>query len=86
MRDNFPKYAESSRRNEGLAEIMDMLRSMKKEMEEREKKWERQQQIREEFLLADFKRKEQQWEQILKQKEEKWKEEMKRREENCKKR
>ena len=48
-------------------------------MEEREKKWERQQQIREEFLLADFKRKEQQWEQNLKQKEEKWKEEMKRR-------
>ena len=33
--------------------------SMKKEMEEREKKWERQQQIREESLEADFKRKEQ---------------------------
>ena len=77
MRDNFPKPSESSRRNEGTAEIMDMLRTMKKEMEEREKKWERQQQIREEFLKADFKRKEQQWEQYLKQKEEKWKEGMK---------
>ena len=30
MRDNFPKHAESSKRNEGTAEIMDMLRSMKK--------------------------------------------------------
>ena len=35
MRDNFSKPAESSKRNEGTAEIMDMLRSMKKEMEER---------------------------------------------------
>ena len=50
LRDNFPKPAESSRRNEGTSEIIDMLRSMKKEMEKREKKWERQQQIREEFL------------------------------------
>ena len=41
MRENFPEPAENSRRNEGTAEIMDMLRSMKKEMEEREKKWER---------------------------------------------
>ena len=29
------------------AEIVEMLRSMKKDMEEREHKWERQQQIRE---------------------------------------
>ena len=57
-----------------------MLISMKKEMEDREKKWERQQQMREKFLLADFKRKEEQWEQNLKQKEEEWKEEMDRRE------
>ena len=41
MRDNFPEPAESSRRNEGAAEIMVMLRLMKNEMEEREKKWER---------------------------------------------
>ena len=30
MRENFPKPAESSRRNEGTAEIMEMLISMKK--------------------------------------------------------
>ena len=60
MRENFPEPPESSRRNEGNVEIMEMLISMKKDMEDREKKWERQQQIREEFLEADFKRKEQQ--------------------------
>ena len=41
VRDNFPEPAESFRRNEGTAEIREMLRSMKKEMEDREKKWER---------------------------------------------
>ena len=66
MRENFPEPVESSRRNEGTAEIMEMLISMKKDMEDREKKWERQQKIREEFLEADFKRKEKQWEQDLK--------------------
>ena len=70
VRKNFPEPAESSKRNEGIAEIMEMLISMKKEMEDRENKWESHQQIREEFLEADFKRKEQQWEQNLKQKEE----------------
>ena len=47
MRNNFPEPAESSRRNEGTAEILEMLISMKKYMEVREKKWERHQKIRE---------------------------------------
>ena len=81
MRENFLGPIESSRRNEGTPEILEILISMKKEMEEREKKWERQQQIREEYMEADFRRKEQQWELNLKQREEEWKEEMKRREE-----
>ena len=68
-RENFPEHAESSKRNEGTAEIMEMLVLMRKGMEEREKKWEKQQ-IREEFLEADFKRREQQWEHNLRQKEE----------------
>ena len=67
-RENFPEHVESSRRNEGTVEIMEMLVLMSKEMEEREKKWEKQQQIREEFLEDDFKRREQQWEQNLRQK------------------
>ena len=60
IRENFPEHVESSKRNEGTAEIMETLVLMRKEMEEKEKNWERQQQIREEFLEADFKRREQQ--------------------------
>ena len=59
---------------------MEMLVSMKKEMEEREKRWEQQRKIRENFLEADFRRREQRWEQILKQRDEEWKEEIERRE------
>ena len=49
-------------------------------MEERELKWEKQQQIREEFLEAEFKRKEQLLEHTLRHIEEEWRKEMKRRE------
>ena len=38
---SYPEQAESSRRNEVSAEIMEMLKSMKKDMEEREQKWEK---------------------------------------------
>ena len=38
---------------------------MKKDMEEREDKWEKHQQIREEFLEAEFRRKEKLLEQTL---------------------
>ena len=38
MRENFHDVAESSRRNEGTAKVMEMLITMKKEMEDREKK------------------------------------------------
>ena len=80
MTENFPEQAESSRREEGNTEIMEMLNTMKKDMEEREHKWEKQQQFREEFLEAKFRRKEQLFEQTLRQREEEWREEMKRRE------
>ena len=59
MTENFPVQAESSIRGEGNTEIMEMLISIKKDMEEKEQKWEKQQQIRKEFLEADFRRKEQ---------------------------
>ena len=80
VRETFSEPTECSRSNQGNAEIMDMLVSMKKEMEEREKKWEQQQKIKEEFLEVDFRRREQQWEQMLKQRDEEWKEEIQRRE------
>ena len=80
MREDFPKLAESSRKDAGNNEIMEMLRSIKKYMEEREQKWEKQQQIKEEFLEAEFRRKEQLLEQTLRLREEEWREWMKRRE------
>ena len=55
--------AEGSRNREGNAEILEMLRAMKREMEERELKWERQQQIKEEFMEAIARRKEHIWEE-----------------------
>ena len=41
LTENYPEQAESSRRNDGSAEIMEMLKYMKKDMEEREQKWEK---------------------------------------------
>ena len=43
MTENFPEQAESSRRGDGNTEILEMQRAMKKDMEEREHKWEQQQ-------------------------------------------
>ena len=65
LRENFTEPAKSSKRNAGKDDILEMLIEMKKAMEEREDKWEKHQQIREEFLEADFKRKEQLLEQNL---------------------
>ena len=80
VRENFYEPAECSKSNQGNAEIMEMLVSLKKEMKEREKRWEQHQKIREEFLEADLRRKEQQLKRILKQRDEECKEEMERRE------
>ena len=66
VREPFFEPLECSRNNQGNNEIMEMFVSMKAEMEEREKRWERQQRIREEFLEAGFRRREQRWEQLLK--------------------
>ena len=75
VQEHLPLLEEESRSREDNIEIMEMLQSMKREMEEREHKWERQQQIREDFLEAAARKKEQMWEQNWKLKEEEWKEE-----------
>ena len=49
VRENFFEPVECSKSNQANKEIMEMLVSMKKEMEEREKRWEQQQKIEEEF-------------------------------------
>ena len=69
LTENFLEQAESSRRGERNTEIMEILISIKKDMEEREQKWEKQQQFREELLEAEFGRKEQLFEHTLRQRE-----------------
>ena len=76
VQEQVPAEAEGSRSREGNTEIMEMLRAMKREMEERELKWERQQQIKEEFMEA-ARRKEQIWEENWRIREEEHKEELK---------
>ena len=63
VQEQFPAQAEGSRSKEGNTEIMEMLRAMKREMEERELKWERQQHIKEEFMEVAARRKEKIWEE-----------------------
>ena len=81
VQEQVPVQAETSRSIAGNAEIMEMLKTMKKEMEERELKWEQQQRIREEFVEATARRKEQIWEENWRIREEEHKEELKRQEE-----
>ena len=69
VQEHLLEQVEGSRRREENAEIIEILISMKKDMEEREQKWERQQQIREKILEAEARRKEHMWEQNWRQRE-----------------
>ena len=42
LTENLPKQAKSSKHNVGNNEVMEMIRSIKKDMEEREQRWEKQ--------------------------------------------
>ena len=81
VQEQVPTQAEGSRNREGNTKIMEMLRAMKKEMDERELKWERQQWIKEEFMEATARRKERIWEENWRIREEEHKEELKKQEE-----
>ena len=92
----FGEPGESSRGAQENNQIMEMLISMQKSMEEREKKWSIQQKFREEVYETELKRRDQQWEEELnrreevfeaelKRKEQQWEEEKGRREEQIKK-
>ena len=93
---DFRDSGESSRGAQENSQIMEMLLSMQKSMEEREEKWSTQQKFREDLYEAELKRRDQQWEEELnrkkeayeaemKRKEQKWEEEISRREEQFKK-
>ena len=93
---DFREPGESSRGAQKNNQIMEMLISIQKGMEEREKKWSLQQKFREEVYEAELKKRDQQWEEELnrreevyeaelKSKDQQWEEEMSRREEQIKK-
>ena len=93
---DFRETRESSRGAPGNNQIMEMLLSMQKGMEERDKKWSLQQQFREEVYETELRKRDQQWEEELqrreemfeaelRRKEQKWEEEMSKREEQLKK-
>ena len=93
---DFREPGDSSRGAQENNQIMEMLLSMKKSVEEREDKWSIQQKFREEVYEAELKRRDQQWEEELnrreelyeaelKRKDQQWEEEISRREEQIKK-
>ena len=93
---DFREPGESSMGAQGNNQIMEMLSSIQKNMEERERKWSLQQKFREEVYEAELKRRDQQCEEELNRREEvyeaelkrkdlQWEEEMSRREELMKK-
>ena len=92
----FREPGESSRGAQENNQIMEMLISIQKSMEEREEKWSLQQKLREEVYEAELRRRDQQWEEELnrreevyeaelKRKDQQWEEEVSRREEQIKK-
>ena len=75
---DFREPGESSRGAQENNQIIEMLISIQKSMEEREKKWSLQQKFREEVYEAELKRRDQQWEEELNRREEVYEEELKR--------
>ena len=67
---NLRETGESSRGASESNQIMEKLLSMLKGMEERDKKWNLQQQFREETYEAELKRRDQQWQEELQRTEE----------------
>ena len=62
---DFRDPGEISRGAQEYSQIMEMLLSMQKSMEEREEKWSIQQKFKEEVYEAELKRRDQQWEEEL---------------------
>ena len=77
---DFREQGESSRGAQENNQIIEMLTSMQKNMEEREKRWSLQQKFREEVYKAELRRRDKQWEEEMNKKEEMYEAELKRRE------
>ena len=81
----FREQGESSRGTQGNSAIMEMLISMQRKMEEREQRWNIQQQFRDNTYEIELKRRDQQWEEELQRREEKFETELKRKEQKFEK-
>ena len=82
---DFREPGESSRGAQGNNQIMEMLSSIQKRMEEREREWNIQQKFREEVYESELKRRDQQWEEEMNIREEQMKEILEHQEEKFKK-
>ena len=74
---DFREPGESYRGAQENNQIMEMLSSIQKNMEERERKWSLQQKFREEVYESELKRRDQQWEEELNRREEIYEAELK---------
>ena len=81
----FREQGESSRGTQGNNAIIEMLFSMRRKMEEREKRWNVQQQFRDNTYEVDLKRRDQQWEEELQRREERFETELQRKEQKFEK-
>ena len=81
----FREQGESSRGIQGNNEIIEMLLSMQRKMEEREQRWNVQQQFRDNTYEVELKRRDQQLEDELQRREEKFETELRRKNRNSRK-
>ena len=81
----FREQGEGSRGSQGNNAIMEMLLSLQRKMEEREQRWNIQQQFRDNTYEVELKRRDQQWEEELQRREEKFETELNRKEQKFEK-
>ena len=81
----FREQGESSRGTQGNNEIIEMLLSMQRKMEEREQRWNVQQQFRDNTYEVELKRRDQQLEDELQRREEKFETELRKKEQKFEK-
>ena len=81
----FREQGESSKGTQGNNEIIEMLLSMQRKMEEREHRWNVQQQFRDNTYEVELKRRDQQLEDELQRREEKFETELRRKEQKFEK-
>ena len=81
----FSEQGEGSRETQGNNAIIEILLSMQRKMEEREKRWNVQQQFRDNTYEVELKRRDQQWEEEFQRREERFETELQRKEQKFEK-